>query len=82
MTLIRNTTKKNTFTNETFSCAKKKKKVSITDSSEVTLKQLLQIVVKKKLWNSEFAEKFHDSDGCALSKDEGSNYNGYDSPNC
>lgn len=37
---------------------------------------------KKKLWNSEFAEKFHDSDGCALSKDEGSNYNGYDSPNC
>lgn len=30
------------------SVVQKKKKVSITDSSEVTLKQLLQIVVKKK----------------------------------
>lgn len=33
-------------------------------------------------WNSEFVEKLHDSDGCALSKDEGSNDDGYDSPNC
>lgn len=32
--------------------------------------------------SSKFAENLHDSEGCALSKDEGSNYNRYDSPSC
>lgn len=30
---------------------------------------------------SEFVAKLHDSDGGGLSEYEGSNYNGYDSPN-
>lgn len=67
---------KKPFRNEEFSCSKK---VSVTNCSEVTEK--LQWVVTK-LWNSEFVEKFHDSNGCALSEDEGSDYNGYDSPSC
>lgn len=44
------------------------------------MKQLLRIVVI--MVSSEFVGHLHDSDGCALSKDEGSDYDGYDSPNC
>lgn len=48
----------------------------------VVQKTAADSVVVITVWNSEFVTKLHDSDGCTLSKDEGSNYDGYDSPDC
>lgn len=72
-----NTTKNNFLKNGTFSCAKE---LSVSDCSEVRGHSEAGAAGRCK--HSELVDQFHNSDGCALAEDKGSDYNGDDAPNC